>query len=451
MAEPKTFKIRDKSTGKTFTVREKIESPDVDKSVSEIASNVKTGLIDKAKETFDSISKTIPLSDRIKSAGLVGRGVEAIERGIKIQDAPSIAAKIGSSTLMGVPEFAANNPISGGVEQGAKFVGAVKDRSIFPKAATEEGEKLGNELGIAAAFATVFTPIKDASISERITKSAANKMKSGREAVANATEKIVEFDSKVRGELFGARVKAGEAFEASLENVEKVNPEQVVNLRSALDGLGVEVDEAGNLIGNNPKLLADIKAVFRKSGNKVLQRLISDSKQIDSLTNQQIDKAANLTLRESQEIIKSIKKIPSFAQKLNQGKFAKWTDTDSHVIQFIEDVRDAQLSAFPEFEKTLSAYRETMHKFRVIKPFFKETNLISNIVSDFQGKPVIQKFVRDTLPERIVEEIDSVRKVRGAIQASKEAGKSFVRNLPKGAGIVAGGGALFAAGKAILD
>lgn len=380
----------------------------------------KESLVEKAVKTFDSVSKMIPLSDRIKSSGLVGRGVDAIENGIKIQDAPSVIAKMASGALEGVPEFVANNPIASSVEQGAKLVGAMPDRSIFPKAVTEEGKKLGNELGIAASFVTALSPIKDQSIAERITKSAANKMESARKSVSNATNKIVEFDSKVRGELFGARLKAGNDFEQSLKNVQIKSPDQKVDLMGAFKGLGLELDEAGSITGQNPKLLADLKSTLNKTGNRTLEKILSTGD------------ASNLTLEQSQDIVKSIKKIPSFEQKLNQGKFANWTEADTHIIQFIEDVRDAQLSAFPEFENTLSAYRETMHKFRAIKPFFKETNLISNMISDFQDKPVIKKFVSDLLPEKIVKQIDDVRKVTKAMGIAKKIGIS-------GAKLAAGG------------
>lgn len=389
----------------------------------------------KATETFSAISKSIPLSDRIKQAALVGRGVEALERGIKKEDAASIGAKIASGALGGIPEFLANNPVAGAVEQGAKFVGSVPDRSVMPKAVTAEGEKLGNELGIAASFATALAPIKEMSVAEKITKESADKMKGAREAVARATKDIVTFDSKVRGELFGARVKAGNAFDESLKAVQKAAPDQKVDLMSAFKGLGLELDEAGAITAENPKLLSDIKAVLKKSGNRTLERILSTGD------------ASDLTLEQTQDIVKSIKKIPSLAQKLNQGKFAQYTDTDIPIIQFIEDVRDAQLSAFPEFADTLGAYRETMHKFRAIKPYFKESNLINNIVSDFQGKPVIQKFVKDLLPKNVVSEMDSVRKVRSAIQKSKAVGEMALR----GAATVAGGGAMFGAGKALLN
>lgn len=395
-------------------------------------------LTQKAADTFSAISKSIPLSDRIKQAALVGRGVEALERGIKKEDAASVGAKIASGALGGIPEFLANNPVAGAMEQGAKILGSVPDRSVMPKAVTAEGEKLGNELGIAASFATALAPIKEMSVAEKITKESASKMKGAREAVKRATRDIVTFDSKVRSELFGARVKAGNAFDESLKAVQKAAPDQKVDLASAIKGLGVEMDEAGAVTGENPKLVSDIKTVLKRSGNKTLEKILTTGD------------ASDLTLEQTQDIVKSIKKIPSLAQKLNQGKFAQYTDTDIPIIQFIEDVRDAQLSAFPEFADTLGAYRETMHKFRAIKPYFKESNLINNIVSDFQGKPVIQKFVKDLLPKNVVSEMESVRKVRSAIQKSKSVGEMALRGAAGGAAAVATGGALYGVSKAIF-
>jgi hypothetical protein len=372
----------------------------------------KEGLINKATEVFDSISKSIPLSDRIKSAGLIGRGVEAIENGIKAKDIPFVLAETASGTMPGsAGKFAAQNPLAAGVEQGAKLVGGAKDNSLYPKPATEEGEKLGRLGATASAFATIMAPVKEP-LEKTITKFAAEQMKNNREKIQNATTKIVEFDSKVRGELFGARVKAGQAFDDSLKSVQNAAPDQSVDLNSAFKGLGLELDEAGQITGQNPKLLADLKSILGKAKNKTLERVLSTGD------------ASNLTLEQTQDIVSSIKKIPGFAQKLSQGKFANWTDTDSNIIQFIEDVRDAQLSAFPEFEKTLSAYRETMHKFRAIKPYFKESNLINNIKSNFKDKPVIQSFVKDLIPKNVVKEMDSVRKVINFGKAAKSVAKT---------------------------
>jgi hypothetical protein len=382
--------------------------------------------LEKATRAFSEISKMIPLSDRIKQAGLVGRGVEALENGLQLEDAPYIAAKMGSGALQGIPEFMANNPMAGAVEQGAKILGASKDRSLFPKAVTKEGKKLGDELGIAASFATVMTPVKDVSIGERITKSSVAKMKESRETIANATKDIVKFDSKVRGELFGARVKAGNEFDASLKAVQKAAPNQKLDLTSAFKGLGVEIDEAGQITAQNPKLLSDLKTVLKRSGNRTLERVLETGD------------ASNLTLEQSQQIIGSIKKIPSLAQKLNQGKFAQYSDTDIPILQFIEDVRDAQLSAFPEFEKTLGAYREVMHKFRTIRPYFKEANLIKNITSQFQGKPVINKFVSDLLPKETVKQMENVRKAIAVGRGAKDIAVKSAKLT--GAGLLVGAG-----------
>ncbi len=387
-----------------------------------------SSLFQKGIDTFDQIAKAIPLSDRIKSAGFIGRGVEAIDNGIKAADAPHVLAKTASGALGGVPEFIANNPIAGAVEQVAKLTGAVPDKSIFPKSATPEVEKLGRLGEVAAAFVTALAPIGDkSSIAERITQSGAERMKASREAVANATDKIVEFDAKVRGDFFGARIKAGEEIGKDIQNLQKAKPDQIINISPAIKSLGVEVEEGGQITTPTAKLASDLKAALNRADSKTLETVLSDP-----------SKAESLTLDQTQDIIKSIKKIPSFAQKLSQGKFANWTDTDRHIIQFIEDIRDHQIQAFPEFEKTLGNYREVMQKFRVVKPFFRETNLVSNITSDFQGKPVVQKFVRDLLPSDTLKQMENVRRAISVMKGAKKFASAGAKIV--GGGLLAGAG-----------
>ena len=409
------------------------------KQSEEEPKQAKPSLLEKGVEIFKALSKSIPLGDRIKEAALVGRGAQAIDNKISAGDIPHILAKTAAGAVPYAPgalEFLADRPIAGPMEAAPKAMGITKSPNLFPKAVTEEGAKLGTESEIASSLLAATLPIGEMSVAERITKDAAKKSKQAKIAISNATENIVKFDSKVRAELLGTRVRAGNEFGKSLEALQASQPKQVVDLTSAVKGLGVEINEAGELVASNPKLLSDVRNVLGRSGNKTLQKVI-----------QSPELAQNMTLEESQQVIQSIKKIPSLASKLKQGKFAQYSDTDIPILQFIEDVRDAQLSAFPEFSKTLGAYRETMHKFRAIMPYFKESNLITNISSDFGGKPVIKQFVKELLPKEIVGEMNSVRKVRGAIQASKIAAKTAAITAVGGG--VAGGA--FAVGRALLD
>jgi hypothetical protein len=79
-------------------------------------------------------------------AGPISRGVEAIQKGIKLGDAPSIIGKMVNSAGGGIPKFLMNRPIAGPI-QGIRPSG-----DFMPKPVTPEGDKLGNEMGFAASF-----------------------------------------------------------------------------------------------------------------------------------------------------------------------------------------------------------------------------------------------------------------------------------------------------------
>lgn len=91
-------------------------------------------------------------------AGPVGRGLEYKAKGINIKDVPHIASKAGSGYLMGVPEMAARNPVSGlpgmGYRIGSSIVGAkhFNEPSVFPEASSEGGKLAGQDAEILAGF-----------------------------------------------------------------------------------------------------------------------------------------------------------------------------------------------------------------------------------------------------------------------------------------------------------
>jgi hypothetical protein len=95
---------------------------------------------------FANLPQQKEQTNPISLAGPIGRGVEAVQKGIQLGDAPSIMAKMGNSALGGIPEFLANRPIAGPMQTFSPSA------DVMPKAVTPEGDKLGNEMGLAASF-----------------------------------------------------------------------------------------------------------------------------------------------------------------------------------------------------------------------------------------------------------------------------------------------------------
>lgn len=96
---------------------------------------------------------SLPLA--VGAYGPLGRGAVAAERGASLQDLPYMAAKTVSGSLAGIPEMVANDPRAAFLEKGSRFSTGEPKRSVFPKAATIEGGRLGNELELAGGAVDV--------------------------------------------------------------------------------------------------------------------------------------------------------------------------------------------------------------------------------------------------------------------------------------------------------
>jgi len=386
----------------------KIGNDDYVPSVEDIdMASKKLGIGDKPRVTGNMVQ------DSVVAGPGIARGLQAVRQGLKIEDAPFLAAKTVSGAMAGMPEFFANRPVAALTEAGTEIADKIKSVSrpsndLFPKPVTESGRKLGEELELAASAAPFAGTAPK--VGEKITRAAAQQIAKSDSALAKASYKVIEFAQEVRGDYFKQRTMAGKAFEESIENLSKANPDRKVNLRPAIESLGIEVEEGGQLTSKSPKLLADIKSALSKSKNKVLDTVLRDPVA-----------AENLTLEQAQQVKNSINKIPSFAAKQKQGKFAQFTDTDGSLIEFIGDIRDAQLSAFPEFADTLDNYRQVMSRFTALKPKFKEGRLINNLFKGF-GDPEIEKMAGELLSKDVYGKIKAVRGVKTAQKIAKFVG-----------------------------
>lgn len=142
----------------------------------EIIHNVLSDHSVKSGSENDSLGSSFSVGG-LPGAG-VERGVQAIKNGLTPQDIPHVLSKTASSFLYGAPEFIANNPIAGVVEQGAKFTGAVPNRSVFPRSVTPEGEKLGNEMGFLAGLVPASDVLSNQVIpaGQEVAKNASNRL-----------------------------------------------------------------------------------------------------------------------------------------------------------------------------------------------------------------------------------------------------------------------------------
>lgn len=114
-------------------------------------------------------------------AGPVARGVEAIQEGISLKDIPYVAAKAGSGYLMGIPEIAAENPLSGVPGAMMRIGVGGQEPSVLPEPATEQGRKFGDQAGFVTGFLEGSLP-----------RRAVSGIAKGGEVVGDAVEKAIE-------------------------------------------------------------------------------------------------------------------------------------------------------------------------------------------------------------------------------------------------------------------
>ena len=375
----------------------------------------------KGRNLLDSGQSTPTKTDlSVKSpslalSGPISRGIQATDRGFKKEDVPFSVANIVSGALGGVPEAVARNPLAAFTQAGSDLVtGRERDLSVFPEAATPEGESLGRQLGFVSGFSTGI-PIAGRGASA---VKAGAKSKLSKSAFGKATSEAPEFAKGVRDQFFKAQRAIGEKFEKQISSIEKANPNAKVSLREPVERLIAEQIE-------NPKLASGIKSAIRKSGDNLLSSIIENP-----------DLADNLTLSQAQALKQSIKKIPGLSRKLSQGKFAQFDDTDIPLLDFLDDIRSSELESFPELKNAFKEFSQQRAKFDLVKNKFKQGALTSNIRRGF-GDPEIEKAVSEILPERTLSDIKNVGRASRTLAQSRNLARQLAPIA--GAGLVGGG------------
>lgn len=145
--------------GRTVTLRG--NSPPTDSDLDKIFSSL------PPSETQPKAPENKPANMMRAIAGPMSRGVEAVQSGITLQDAPHVLAKMGSDYLSGVPEIVAKNPLAAFMQVGS----GIKSRSMFPEAKTKAGEELGRDLGVVSGFLPTSLPARALSSAAKATKS----------------------------------------------------------------------------------------------------------------------------------------------------------------------------------------------------------------------------------------------------------------------------------------
>ena len=276
---------------------------------------------------------------------------------------------------------------------------------------TPAGKVIGTGAGILAAL------LGPGKLGFRATKSAVKATAGKVPGIANATVKDIEFAERVQNTAFQTIRNAGTKFGDDIAKLEGTNPTEAVDITEAVTNFAANAAE-------NADIARRLKAGIRVSGSKKVKEFfdqVQDPNQVVTL--------AKMTLKESQEIVRAVQKAPNLISKFTKGKLARFDPNEIAFLEFINDIRAAQLQAFPQFANTLKSFSETMQKWRQVKNFFKAGKTIGAVKGKF-GDPQLEKMAFDMLSPAVIKSIGGVRNV------------VRIANGLKWVGIVAGGSAV---------
>lgn len=236
--------------------------------------------------------------------------------------------------------------------------------------------------------------------------------------------KSAQFAEKIRSNLFIAKKSFGDTFEKQLDDLIVKNPSKVVDLSQPFNKLK-------ELSANNSRLVSDLKTGMKKAG--------VDADLIDGFIKNP-ESASQMTLNQARQIKQAVSKIPSIQSNLKKGKFANFSDTDIDLVDFADEVKQQQLSAFPELADINRAYSSNLEKYNLVKDKFKVGRLLDNIEKNF-GDGEVRKIIKELLPKEVVAEMGGYR---GAAKFLRAAGWVAATGVT-GAALTAGGSAVYKA------
>lgn len=208
----------------------------------------------------------------------------------------------------------------------------------------------------------------------------------------------VKLANSIRQTFFGSKRAAGEAFEEGLDAISLKNPARRGNAEFAMSEFIKDLEA-------NPAAKAMANSVKKKS--KVLNRLLDNP-----------EMAQDLTIKEMQDLKSDIRNVPALRGKIGRGKFGNYTENDIPFIDLLDDVKKAQLDAFPEMADINKAYGEVLNRYKRVKHRFKEDHLISNIKKNFGGDPETLDAVERMLNPKVMQRIGGFRVIETLLKAA---------------------------------
>lgn len=225
----------------------------------------------------------------------------------------------------------------------------------------------------------------------------------------NFDQKALTLSDKVRAVAAQAKQNAVNQFGDSLDALAKANPSKSISLQHVIDN-----------IKNNQDLPYEANAVFNKT--PILRDMLKNP------NDQGYISPSSVSLKDTQEIINYINtKIP---------RSIKANSLD--ILDAQNDIRAAQLHAFPEMDVARAQYGKFAEDYKLIKSVLNPKSTPGAIVSNFNNNPA----VKDAASRVLAPVIGDMSKFRGQVSAVNMLKKLVGAGIIGGAGVVGAGGAV---------
>lgn len=212
----------------------------------------------------------------------------------------------------------------------------------------------------------------------------------------NFDQKAITLSEKVRGVAAQAKQAAIDQFGNSISSLADANPTKAISLQEVVDG-----------IKGNPDLPYEAKSVFNKT--PILRDLLKNPGDEGYMS------PSNVSLKDTQEIINYINtKIP---------RSIKSTSLD--ILDAQNDIRAAQLDAFPEMEGVRQQYGKFAEDYKLIKSALNPKATPGAIASNFANNPVVKAAANRVLAP-VVKDMSQYRNQVGLANFLKKAGIGIV-------------------------
>lgn len=207
----------------------------------------------------------------------------------------------------------------------------------------------------------------------------------------NFDQKSLTLGDKVRAVAAQAKQIAVDQFGKAIDILAQQNPTKTVSLQDVIDG-----------IKNNQDLPYEAKSVFNRT--PILRDMLKDPSDPDYVS------PSSVSLQDTQQIINYINtKIP---------KSIKSNSLD--ILDAQNDIRAAQLDAFPEMDKVRAQYGQFANDYKLIKSALNPKSTPGAISSNFSDNPAVKDAASRVLAP-VIQDMQNYRNQVGTAKLIKRA------------------------------